>query len=95
MTIMLDTPSTGLLTACAADPDRWLVGGSDPQLKRLCRACPRRWTCAREALNFPGAQGMWAGVHLPATGRDRRFALRQLRSLVEYSLRLDPDPAAG
>ena len=30
-----------------------------------------------------GAQGLWAGIHIPEGGRGRTFALKQLRSLAE------------
>ncbi len=73
---------------CLADPDRWAEGGNDPELKALCRGCPRRWLCAKEALETPAAMGMWSGVHLPKDGRGRMFALRQLRSLAAYGDRL-------
>jgi WhiB family transcriptional regulator, redox-sensing transcriptional regulator len=69
---------------CLDDGDRWLDGGDDPELKALCRACPRRWPCAKEALETPGAQGMWSGVNIPERGRGRTFAMRQLRSLVAH-----------
>lgn len=69
---------------CLTDPDRWAAGGEDPELKALCRGCPRRWLCAKEALETPGAQGMWSAVHIPKAGRARTFALRQLRSLAAH-----------
>jgi len=69
---------------CLTDPDRWAAGGDDPEMKTLCRGCPRRWLCAKEAVELPGAEGMWSGVHLPAEGRGRTFALRQLRSLASH-----------
>ena len=75
--------------ACSRDPDRWTTS-PDAGAKALCRACPRRWLCAREACERPGAEGLWAGVVIPETGRARAFALRQLRSLAErngYPLR--------
>jgi WhiB family redox-sensing transcriptional regulator len=56
-----------------------------PGAKELCRACPRRWQCAQDACETPGAQGVWAGVLIPAAGRGRRFALKQLRSLAEQN----------
>ena len=74
------------LGACTQDPDRWtsnLGKGPDNEAKALCRACPRRWLCAREAVESPGAEGLWAGVVIPEAGRARTFALRQLRSLAE------------
>lgn len=77
------------LGACTQDPDRWTTA-PDAQAKALCRACPRRWACARDAVESPGAEGLWAGVVIPETGRARTFALRQLRSLAErngYPLR--------
>jgi WhiB family transcriptional regulator, redox-sensing transcriptional regulator len=67
---------------CARDPDRWTTV-ADEGAKALCRACPRRWECAQEACETPGAEGIWAGVLIPAAGRGRRFALKQLRSLAE------------
>lgn len=75
-----------LPSPCVADPDRWLEGGEDPELKSLCRGCPRRWQCAKDALETPGVEGMWAAVHIPSEGRRARTsALRQLRSLVEHA----------
>jgi WhiB family redox-sensing transcriptional regulator len=76
---MIDAPSP---FACASDPDRWTTTPDDGA-KALCRACPRRWACAREACKTPGAEGVWAGVLIPAAGRGRRFALKQLRSLAD------------
>jgi WhiB family transcriptional regulator, redox-sensing transcriptional regulator len=85
MTVMLDeSPRRATATPCRSDPDRWAAGGNDPELKALCRGCPRRWLCAKEALETPGAEGMWSGVHIPTSGRPRTFALRQLRSLATY-----------
>lgn len=75
--------SVGLpLGACTQDPDRWTTTPDD-EAKALCRACPRRWICAREAVESAGAEGLWAGVVIPEGGRPRAFALRQLRSLAE------------
>lgn len=68
--------------ACVQDPDRWMTG-TDDATKTICRACPRRWLCARDACETPGAEGMWAGIVIPEAGRGRTFALRQLRSLAE------------
>ena len=67
---------------CTQDPDRWTTTADDGA-KALCRACPRRWQCAREACVTPGAVGLWAGIVLPEGGRNRQFALKQLRSLAE------------
>lgn len=67
---------------CTRDPDRWTTT-ADEGAKALCRACPRRWQCAREACMMPGSVGLWAGIVLPEGGRNRQFALKQLRSLAE------------
>ncbi|UMB71722.2 WhiB family transcriptional regulator [Mycobacterium paraterrae] len=80
---------------CFADADRWFDGGDDPALKALCRACPRRWACAEDALKTPGAQGIWSGVHIPEYGRRRAFALRQLRSLAAYGRQARSDAVAS
>jgi WhiB family redox-sensing transcriptional regulator len=77
--MVMDEPLT---FACASDPDRWTTTPDDGA-KALCRACPRRWSCAREACKTPGAEGLWAGVLIPEAGRGRRFALKQLRSLAD------------
>lgn len=67
---------------CVADPERW-TGAPDNEAKKICRECPRRWLCAREACELPRAEGMWAGIEIPEAGRGRTFALKQLRSLAE------------
>jgi WhiB family redox-sensing transcriptional regulator len=67
---------------CTRNPERWTTA-VDEGAKALCRACPRRWQCAKEACVTPGAEGLWAGIELPASGRGRQFALKQLRSLAE------------
>ena len=72
----------GVVGACATDPDRWMTAVDDGA-KALCRSCPRRWLCAREACEVPRAEGMWAGVFIPEAGRGRDHAFRQLRSLAE------------
>ena len=46
--------------ACTRDPERWTTK-ADEEAKAICRACPRRWTCAREACELPRAEGLWAG----------------------------------
>jgi WhiB family redox-sensing transcriptional regulator len=79
---------------CARDPDRWTTA-ADEGAKALCRACARRWQCAQEACETPGAEGLWAGVLIPHAGRGRRFALKQLRSLAErhgFPVRKNPRP---
>jgi WhiB family transcriptional regulator, redox-sensing transcriptional regulator len=78
--------------ACAEDPDRW-TAGVDEAAKAVCRSCPRRWLCAQQACEMPGAEGMWAGVFIPQAGRGRDHAFRQLRSLAErggYPTRKSP-----
>jgi WhiB family redox-sensing transcriptional regulator len=70
--------------ACTRDPERW-TAQPDEGAKAICRACPRRWTCARDACETPGAEGIWAGILIPEGGRARRFALTQLRSLAELN----------
>jgi len=72
------------LGACTRDPDRWTTT-ADEGAKAICRACPRRWRCAQEACETPGAEGIWAGIRIPEAGRARQFALRQLRSLAELN----------
>lgn len=76
-------PAKGFIPVCAADPERWTTT-PDEGAKALCRSCPARWLCAREAAETPGAQGLWAGVEIPESGRGREFALRKLRSLAEH-----------
>jgi WhiB family redox-sensing transcriptional regulator len=66
---------------CTRDPDRWTMT-ADEGAKAICRGCPRRWRCAQEACETPGAVGIWAGILIPEAGRGRRFALKQLRSLA-------------
>ena len=65
MTVTLKMPVTHTMTPCVTNPNRWADGGNDPALKALCRRCPRRWLCAKEALHTPAVQGMIAGVHVP------------------------------
>lgn len=85
MTVLMEDPVASDLHvgACTHDPDRWMTA-TDAATKAVCRACPRRWLCAKEACEIPAAQGMWAGVHIPEAGRGRAFALKQLRSLAEH-----------
>lgn len=67
---------------CTRDPERWTTTADD-EAKTLCRSCPRRWLCARDACELPRAEGLWAGIYVPEAGRGRTFALRQLKSLAE------------
>lgn len=67
---------------CTSDPDRW-IAAADEDAKTICRMCPRRWACARDAVELPDAEGLWAGIVIPEEGRRRGHALRQLRNLAE------------
>jgi WhiB family redox-sensing transcriptional regulator len=67
---------------CTRDPDRWTTLADD-DAKAICRSCPRRWACARDAVELPRSEGLWAGVVIPEGGRGRAHALRQLRELAE------------
>ena len=67
---------------CTRDPERWTTV-ADEDAKAICRMCPRRWACAREAVELPKAEGLWAGIVVPEAGRGRGHALRQLRELAE------------
>jgi WhiB family redox-sensing transcriptional regulator len=78
-----DEPMTEYVGVCASDPERWTTT-PDQEAKALCRGCPRRWLCAREGWETPRAEGLWAGVVIPESGRGRDFAFRQLRSLAEF-----------
>lgn len=70
------------LGGCTRDPERWTTV-ADEEAKTICRLCPRRWACAREAVELSKAEGLWAGIVVPETGRGRGHALRQLRELAE------------
>ena len=84
MTVAL-APIAVTETPCLSDPDLWTESDADnPSLKSLCRGCPRRFLCAKEALKTPFIEGMVAGVHVPKEGRARHLALRQLQSLAAY-----------
>jgi WhiB family transcriptional regulator, redox-sensing transcriptional regulator len=78
-------PLEPIIGACSQDPDRWF-DAPDDAAKEICRSCPRRWLCARDAVETPGAQGLWAGVFIPDEEheRGRTFALKQLRNLAEF-----------
>lgn len=77
----LTAPSAQFVPACTTDPERWTTNPDD-EAKALCRVCPARWLCAREAWETPGAEGLWAGVVIPDAGRGRDFALHKLRELA-------------
>jgi WhiB family transcriptional regulator, redox-sensing transcriptional regulator len=81
--VSLAAPSEEFVPVCTTDPERWTTA-PDEEAKALCRACPLRWQCAREAWETPGAEGLWAGVVIPESGRGRDFALRQLRALAAH-----------
>ena len=70
------------LGECTRDPERWTTF-ADEDAKTICRSCTRRWACAREAVELPRAEGLWAGIVVPEAGRGRGHALRQLRELAE------------
>lgn len=72
------------IPACTSDPDRWATTDPDEGAVALCRSCPRRWACARDACQTPAVEGLWAGVVVPESGRARAFALRRLQSLAEH-----------
>lgn len=55
----------------------WTTATADDEAKAICRSCPRRWLCAREAYESPRAEGLWAGIYVPEAGRCHTFALRQ------------------
>ncbi|EFD75574.1 LOW QUALITY PROTEIN: transcriptional regulatory protein, partial [Mycobacterium tuberculosis GM 1503] len=55
------------LGVCTQDPDRWTTTPDD-EAKTLCRACPRRWLCARDAVESAGAER--------AVGRGRNSRIR-------------------
>jgi WhiB family transcriptional regulator, redox-sensing transcriptional regulator len=67
---------------CTRSPERW-TAVADDEAKSICRMCPRRWACAREAVELLKSEGLWAGVVIPEGGRGRGHALRQLRDLAE------------
>lgn len=71
------------IAACVNEPERWTTTTPDEAAKAICRSCPRRWLCAREACELPGVEGLWAGIVVPAPGRYRTIALGQLKSLAE------------
>ena len=83
---LAETNAVGLdglpLGECTKDPERWTTV-ADEDAKSICRMCPRRWACAREAVELPKAEGLWAGIVVPESGRGRGHALRQLRELAE------------
>ncbi|BBZ67419.1 hypothetical protein MINS_28480 [Mycolicibacterium insubricum] len=83
MTAAHPIPVDLVLGVCTSDPDRWF-DAPDAEAKTICRSCPKRWLCAREAVETPGAEGLWAGVVVPEGGRGRAFALKQLRNLAEF-----------
>jgi WhiB family transcriptional regulator, redox-sensing transcriptional regulator len=79
-------PVARIETPCLTDPDRWTECHPRQlaELKSLCRGCPRRFLCAKEALDTPFIEGLVAGVFVPHEGRPRQFAMKQLQSLAAY-----------
>lgn len=70
------------LGVCTQAPDRWTTT-PDAEAKTLCRACPRRWMCARARPE----SGMTTPAQSPSAFEDstasRAHALGRLRSLAE------------
>ncbi len=77
-------PLDEYVPVCTADPERWTTTEPDEEAIAICRGCPRRFLCAREACNLAGVEGLWAGVVIPESERPREFALRRLRTLAEH-----------
>ena len=46
--VTLTAASDEFVPVCTTDPERWTTSPDD-EAKALCRACPLRWRCAREA----------------------------------------------
>lgn len=76
-------PLNEYVPVCTTAPARWTTTTPDAQAIATCQVCPRRGLCAREAYQGIGAEGLWAGVVIPESGRARDFALRRLRVLAE------------
>ena len=55
--VPLTAPSEQFVPVCTTDPERWTTNPDD-ETKALCRACPARWLCAREAWETRGAEGL-------------------------------------
>ena len=74
--VAISLPETAeeFIPVCTTDPERW-TANPDDEAKALCRGCPLRWRCAREAWETPGSEGLWAGVVIPESvrGRGSRF----------------------
>ena len=47
---------------CERDPERWFDKNDRRHALNGCLSCPRRRSCAREALECGATFGMWAGV---------------------------------
>ena len=73
------------------DPERWTLQ-IDEGRKPLCRQCPRRWQCARDACESPGAGGL--GRHRdPGVGAPAHFRAAPVAGLAErngYPVTLNP-----
>ena len=81
---VVSTPLEEYVPVCTAAPGRWTTTTPDAQAIAACQGCPRRWLCAREAYQAIGAEGLWAGIVIPKSGRARAGALRRLRA-VSYT----------
>ena len=76
--------------ACTRDPERWTTS-ADEDAKAICRACPRRWLCAREACELPRAEGLWAGIVHPG----RRARTHVCPAAAALAGRTQRSPGAG
>lgn len=81
---------------CGSDPDRWAdPDPDDTAAKEICQQCPRRRSCASDALRMR-VEGLWAGVIVPSLcpggtqykNRRRQYdhALEQLAHVAQVAL---------
>ena len=64
--------------ACGRDPERWFDRGHRRDALAQCLACPARRWCAREALAWRAAWGMWAGVWIDGCHNEAAPYLRAI-----------------
>jgi WhiB family redox-sensing transcriptional regulator len=100
MTAMLDLPHgrvAPVQSPCTVDPDRWAEGTNEPALRAMCRGCHRRFDCAKDALDTPGAEGIWSGIFIPPTRdyRGRNHAMLRLQSLATIGKHVVADVPPG